>query len=67
VFGVTAFDLEGSPRHLAVRRERFRQFADPAFDAISREDAEIAANNRRAFGLQLDAILDNCERLAGSR
>jgi AcrR family transcriptional regulator len=61
VLGATAFDLAGAPQHLAIRSDRIRRFADPAFDEISRDEADVARNTEEAFLLAVTAVLDVCE------
>lgn len=60
VLGTTAFDFSGAPEHLESRRQRYREYVDPAFDAATRDPAGIDAVNEAAFDRGLVALVDAC-------
>jgi AcrR family transcriptional regulator len=67
VVGATAFDFGRAPDHLAIRRRRLTDLADPAFDRATRDDASIDEHNDRAFRFAVEAVLDVCTDPAGQR
>lgn len=58
VVGSTIFDYSDAPRHLADRRERFRNVAHPTLREELATDAAVEANNEAAFSTTLRLILD---------
>ena len=63
VLGASVFDFGGAPAHLETRRQRLRHVTDPAFEAVTRDEASIDELNEVAFDRGLVLILDECARV----
>jgi hypothetical protein len=63
VLGASVFDFGGAPAHLETRRQRLRHVPEPAFEAVTRDEASIDDLNERAFDRGLVLILDECVRV----
>lgn len=58
--GTTAFDYSGAPEHLESRRQRYRTYVDPAFEAATRDVQGIDDLNEAAFDRGLVVLVDAC-------
>jgi len=59
--GTSVFDMAAAPHHEEIRRERYRMFALPAFDAVAGTAAQVGAVSEAAFVAGLEAILDRLQ------
>lgn len=63
VLGASVFDYGGAPAHLETRRQRLRHVTNPAFEAVTRDEASIDELNEVAFDRGLVLILEECARV----
>lgn len=61
--GMTIFDNSSSPRHLAMRQDRYRAIGGALGEAAN-STATVAEINDRAFDNVIEAVLDECEKMA---
>ena len=64
VLGSVVFDLLGAPDHLEIRRQRHRLLNHPAFDDLTRTEAEVREFSQGAFELGVNTLLDRFVALA---
>lgn len=57
ILGATIFDLGAAPRHLAIRRRRYKRSSHPDFAAAAKTEKTMAAHNDEAFVLGLNSLL----------
>jgi AcrR family transcriptional regulator len=67
LLGTTVFDVAASPDHLAIRRERMRQFGDGSLNRMLRTDTAVGKVNEAGFRFTIDALLDASEALVAAR
>jgi|688.fasta_scaffold257661_1 TetR/AcrR family tetracycline transcriptional repressor len=58
VLGSTIFDYGAAPRHLDIRRERYKQTGHPDFVAVAKSTKSMAAHNDDAFMAGLERLLE---------
>ena len=64
--GTCVHDFAGAPHNMGVRRLRYRSFDVPEFDDVARSDTLAADIAEQSFLRGLDALIDECERIAAS-
>jgi AcrR family transcriptional regulator len=57
VFGAAIFDFGAAPRHLSIRRRRYRRTGHPEFMEVSRSDRVVELHNEESFTFGLDRLL----------
>lgn len=60
--GSSVYDMAAAPEHSAIRRERYRTFDSPAFDAAASSPQNVSDITEAAFVVGMNAILDQLER-----
>lgn len=60
--GTSVYDMAAAPDHAVIRRERYRTFDSPAFDAAASTPKSVSELTEAAFMVGLNAILDHLER-----
>ena len=62
--GTCVHDFAGAPHNMGIRRLRYRSFDVPEFDDVARSDTLATDIAEESFLRGLDALIDECERIA---